>query len=225
MQSFKLAAAALLITPTICVAETNAKIGQNQKMWMPANFRSFDCALAPGPSSALTGGGVVSFDASDDSGVDLAVSSGNGGVPTVTAHAINIKGMAATSHRMAPQSCTTAPASSGTSSGAAACSVSGDVEAPTARFTVPLAALGDLAAAKSYVGTVTIVKRASSEAMVGKYLSKKGYDYYQAQGNVAAVRDPADPGLKVIATCDSTNVIAKGGKPMTATYDLAVGKK
>ncbi len=91
---------------------------------------------------------------------------------------------------------------------------------------VPLAALGDSATAKSYVGTVTIVKRASSEPLIGMYLSKKGYDYYQVQNNnrlVAGIH--ANPGLMVLATCDSSKLAAKGDKPMTATYDLAVAKK
>jgi len=46
------------------------------------------------------------------------------------------------------------------------------------------------------------------------WLSKKGYDYYQAQS------------LTLLATCDSSGgSAAKGGKPVTATYDLVMGKK
>ena len=85
--------------------------------------------------------------------------------------------------------------------------------------------LGDPVGAKSYVGTVTIVKRASIEAMTGMYLSKKGYDHYQARSASAAAKMQADPGLMVVASCDSTKLTSKGGKPMLASYDLAVGKK
>lgn len=225
MHSLKLvAAAALLITPTMGLAQDDsAKLGQKQKAWMVSNFQIFDCALVPGPAAFLTGGGTVSFDASGDSGIDLAVASGDGGIPTITAHAINTKGTGTNNGRMAPQSCPTADASSGGS--APACTVSGDVQSPTVRFTVPLAALGDSATAKSYVGTVTIVKRASSESLIGMYLSKKGYDYYQVQNNRSVAGVQANPGLMVLATCDSSKLTAKGGKPMTATYDLAVAKK
>ncbi|MDQ3080025.1 MAG: hypothetical protein M3R03_08525, partial [Pseudomonadota bacterium] len=140
-----------------------------QKAWLASAFRSFDCALVPGPAAAITGGGTVSFVSSGVGGIDLAVASGDGGIPTIVAHAINTKGTGANTGRVAPQSCPSSDASSGGS--APACTVSGDVQSPTVRFTVPLAALGDPSTAKSYVGTVTIVKRASSESLIGMYLS------------------------------------------------------
>lgn len=225
MHSLKLvAAAALLITPTVGIAQDDsAKLGQKAKAWMTSNFRSFECALVPGPAAAIIGGGTVSFVSSGVGGIDLAVASGDGGIPTITGFAINTKGTGSNSGRMAPQSCPTAHASSSSS---AACAVSGDVQSPTVRFTVPLAALGDSATAKSYLGTVTVVKRASSESLIGMYLSKKGYDYYQVQSNNrsdAGVH--ANPGLMVLATCDTSKLAVSGDKPMTATYDLAVAKK
>lgn len=225
MHSLKLViTATLLFTSTVSFAQdNNAKIGEKQKAWLPPNFRSFNCAVAPGPSSALIGAGTVSFEASEGSGVDVAVTSGDSGVPTITAHAINSKGTGATNGRMVTQSCLTANSSSDSS--AAACSVSGDVESPAVRFTLPLEALGGLAAAKSYVGTVTIVKRTSTNSMIGMYLSKKGYDHYQAQSDKAAAKGDPNPALMVIASCDSSKLTAKGGKPMAASYDLAVAKK
>lgn len=212
------AAAALLVTPSISLAQ-DAKLSQKQKAWLASNFQSFDCEVVPRPTLALIGAGAVSFEAKGDSGIDLAVTSGNGGVPTVSAHAINTKGTGAANGRTTTGPCPTTDASSGSS--VPVCSVSGDVQLPLARFTVPLAALGASAAGESYVGTVTIVKRASSEDLIGMYLSKKGYDYYQVQNRMGA----ANPGMLVIARCDSTKLTAKGSKPMTATYDLAVAKK
>lgn len=223
MHHVRLVAAAALLIPAIGLAQGDgANRGQKAKAWLVSNFRSFDCALSSGSASALTGGGTVSFDASGDGGIDLAVTSGEGGVPTITAHAINTKGTGAAG-RTATQSCRSS--NTLTDSSAPACSVSGDAQSPTVNFTVPLSALGDPAAARNYVGTVTIVKRASGETMTGKYLSKKGYDYYQAQGDMAAAKGDAGPGLLVIASCDSAKLTAKGSKPMAASYDLAVAKK
>lgn len=226
MHSLKLvAAAALLIAPTVGIAQDDsAKLGQKAKAWMTSNFRSFDCTLVPGPAAAITGGGTVAFVSSGVEGIELAVASGDGGSPTITAFAINTKGTGSSSGRMAPQSCPTSDAFSGGS--APACTVSGDVQSPTVRFTVPLAALGDPATAKNYVGTVTIVKRTSSESLIGMYLSKKGYDYYQVQNNNRSNNGvSANLGLMVLAACDSSKLIAKGGKPLTGTYDVAVAKK
>lgn len=222
MHSFKLiATAALLIAPAIGHAQADsAKIGNKQKAWMVANFTTVDCGLTPGTSPALTGGGTVSFDPGGDGGIGLAVATGEGGSPTITAHAINTKGTGATNGRVANQSCGTARGSSGGS--AATCSVSGDEQSPTVRFNVPLAALGEDAAAKNYVGTVTIVKGPAGESTVGMYLSKKGYDYYQARTDEAAAKVGGGTVLMVVASCDTSGLTAKGGKP--SGYDLAVAK-
>lgn len=213
-------AAALLVAPASGQAqEANAELGQKQKPWMVANFRTVDCASVSG--AAITGRGTASFDTGRSGGVDVIVRSGDGGVATITAHAINTKGTGATNGRMAAQTC---PTAEGPPSAAAACSVSGDEQSPSVRFLVPLTALGSSGPDKAYVGTVTIVKHASTDSLIGIYLSKKGYDYYQAQGwssGVAAANDD----LLVIATCDSAKLVGKGGKPSVATYDLAVGKK
>ena len=94
------------------------------------------------------------------------------------------------------------------------CAVSGSPNSPEVRFVVPLAAFGDAASGKSYVGTVTIVKRAADAAAIARFLSKKGYDHYQARGIE----------MTVVAACDTSGLSAKAGQPV-AHYDLAVGKK
>lgn len=223
MHSLKLIAiAALVVTPAVGHAQENsAKLGQKQKAWLVSNFRTFECGLTPGRSSVLTGAGTVSFEAGTDGGVDVAVTSGDGGVPTITAHAINTKGTGATNGRVATPACGAAAASS--DSGAATCSVSGDDQAPTVRFSVPLSALGGDAA--SYVGTVTIVKGPANESAIGMYLSKKGYDYYQARGDMTAAKAGDVPALMIVARCDSAALTAKAGNPTRASYDLAVAKK
>ncbi len=225
MRNLKFAmTAALLMVPSAGLTQGDAaKLGQKQKAWMVANFQSFACALTPGSTAAVTGTGTVSFDASADGGVDLTVVSGDGGVPTITAHAINTKGTGASNGRAAAQPCGAIKAPS--DPGAANCSLSGDDQSPAVHFSIPLAALGGPAASESYVGTVTIVKGPASEPMVGQYLSKKGYQYYQARSDLASARASADPELLVIARCDSAKLISKSGKPMTSTYDLAFAKK
>jgi len=217
-------AAALLVTPAVASAQDAAKLGQKQKMWMAANFRTgLTCSATPG-GSAVSFTGEASFDASGDGGVDVSVASSSGGLPIVTAVAINTKGTGADKNRAAVSPCPAADASS--SSSAAACSVSGDEQSPTVSATVPLSALGDATTAKLYVGTVTIVKRAAGGPLLGMWLSKKGYDYYQAQSAMSsAAASVKNPDLMVIATCDSSKVIAKGGKPTSASYDLVMGKK
>lgn len=216
-----LVVAALVATPTLASAQDAAKLGQKQKSWMVSNFRSgLTCSATPG-GSAVSFSGEASFDASGDGGVDVSVSSGGGGLPTITAHAISTKGAGANDRGMAPQSCPSGDASS--SSSAAACSVSGDVQSPVVRFTVPLSALGDgSSTAKNYVGHVTLIKQRTDSA---RWLSKKGYDYYKAQSDLSSAGTTVNPGLTVIAACDSSKLTAKDSKPLLATYDLAVAKK
>lgn len=214
-------AAAVIVTPVVASAQDAARIGQKQKSWMVSNFRSgLTCSATPG-GSAVSFSGEASFDASGDGGVDISVSPGDGGLPTITAHAIKTKGAGGVDRGMAPQSC---PSGASAGSSAAACSVSGDVQSPVVHFTVPLSAFGDAATSKNYVGTVTIVKRASGPSLIGMWLSKKGYDYYAARSDMGAAGAVAHPGMLVIASCDSSKVTAKG-KPMIATYDLATLKK
>lgn len=201
--------AALLVAPGIASAQDAAKLGQKQKMWMPANFRTgLTCSATPG-GSAVSFSGQASFDASEAGGIDVSVSSSSGVLPTITAVAINTKGTGADKNRTASQTC---PVGGAASDGTASCSVWGDPHEATVRFTVPLAALGELGKSKELTGHVTLIKR-SPDPAARAWLSKKGYDYYQAQS------------LTVLATCDSGALTAKGGKPSTATYDLAVGKK
>jgi hypothetical protein len=224
MHSLKLiAAAAFLIAPAVGHAQAeSARLGQKQKAWTVANYRTFECAQTPGQTS-LTGAGTVSFDADADGGVEFAVASGEGGAPTVTAHAINTKGTGGVNGRMATQACGAARGASDAST--PTCSLSGDEQAPSFRFNVPLAALGAEAGSKSYVGTVTIVKGALGQSMVGMYLAKRGYDYYQAQSDLGAAKVGGGTVLMVIASCDSAALTAKGGNPQRASYDLAVAKK
>jgi hypothetical protein len=223
MRNVKLAAiAALVLVPSIGLTQDDAaKLGQKQKAWQVANFQSFACTQAAG--SSLTGTGTASFDGTADGGIDVAVAPGDGGAPTVSAHAINTKGTGGVNGRSAASSCSAVKAARG--AGAATCSLSGDEQAPTVRLSVPLTALGGPDAPSSYVGTVTIVKGASSEPLVGQYLSKKGYDYYRAQSDLGATKASGEPDVLVIAHCDSAALTSKSGKPTTASYDLAVAKK
>ena len=214
------ACAALLLTHTITLAQNESlRTGVKQKSWTLANFRSFTCTLMPGSSPALIGEGIAAFDTNEDNGVEIAVSSGDGSSPMVTAHAINTKGTGGSNRRGAAPTCSSTGAPP--SDVATACSMSGDDKSPLIRFTVPLSALGEPATGRSYVGTVTIVKRSASEAPSEVARSKKGYDYYKSHSDMSAARG----GLTFIATCDSSKLTAKGGKPAAATYDLAVGKK
>jgi len=212
--------AALLIAPSIGQAQgESARLGQKQKSWTPANYRTFECALGVDGTS-LTGTATVAFDGSGDAGVELAVSSGEGGVPTVAVHAINTKGTGATNGRAAAQPCSAARPSLETN--VAMCTLSGDDQLPTARFSIPLALF---AGSASSIGTVTIVKSTSTESTVGTRLSRKGYDYYQARSDEGVALTGRDSAVEVIARCDSAALKSKAGKPTTATYDLVMAKK
>jgi hypothetical protein len=202
--------AVLVVTPTFASAQDAARLGGKQKLWMAANFRTgLTCSATPG-GSAVSFSGQASFDASGDSGVDVSISSIGGVLPTISAVAINTKGAGADKGRTAAQTC---PVGGAASDGAASCSVSGDPHEATVRFTVPLAALGELGKSKELTGHVTLIKR-SPDPAARAWQSKKGYDYYQAQS------------LTLLATCDSSGgSAAKGDKPVRATYDLVMGKK
>lgn len=154
------------------------------------------------------------------SGVDFTIaSSPGGGMPLVTAMAINEKGSGATSNaRMllpAVQKIRDAAArsASGTTASlactpgysearAASCSVSGNPDAPDLTFTIPLSALGEGGgggdARHTKTGHVTLMKRGRGGAMRA----------------TASLSD----GSSVVATCTSD------GK-MIATYDLKALKK
>ncbi|MEO6248680.1 MAG: hypothetical protein ABIO85_08905 [Sphingomicrobium sp.] len=214
-------AAALIVTPLLASGAAQAKEIPRvvkQKQWLPANFRTFDCAVGPGPS--LSASGTLSFDEGDAAGIELAVTSGLGGLPSVLAHAIKTKGAGANDRSLA-QSCTTQSADGSIASGTS-CSLSGDSGAPNVRFTLPLSALGDDATAKNYVGHVTLIKQRIAAGGAG---SKKGYDYYQAQSDMAEGGSGANPLFEAVARCDRSALASKGGKPSLATYDLAVAKK
>ena len=182
-----------------------------------------ECTLTPvGGDYALSAAGHASF--AGGGGLDIAIEGAGESAPTVAAHAINTKGTGATNHRAADRACALAKsarvANGRGGAGSAVCTVSGDPDAPDLRFTVPLSALG------ARGGHVTLMKREPGSPALAKWLSKKGYDYYQAQSDLG--RQAADPEvieMTVVASCDSSGLTAKGGKPSTATYDLAVGKK
>ena len=98
-------------------------------------------------------------------GIEIVVS-GDDDLPTVTAHAINTKGTGAQNGRAAAQSCGiepsprgTLPAISRTKPDTATCAISGGSDRTEVTFTLPLALLASDAAAKSYVGHVTLIKR------------------------------------------------------------------
>ena len=209
----------LLVTPTLALAqEQTERIGTKQKLWLAASFRTglSDCAIAPLKQGfAVSGTGVASFNDRDGDGLDFSITTAVGVAPTVTALAIKTKGTGAQRQRAVDQACPAAASpDGGASSGASpVCAVTGSPDAPEVRFWVPLAAFGDAAPGKNYVGTVTIVKRAADAAAAARFLSKKGYDYYQAQSE-----------MTVVAACDTSGLAAKAGQPV-AHYDLAVGKK
>lgn len=223
-------AVALIIAPAVAASQEEAKLGQKQKAWMVSNFRSgLECS---GVSAGGIAGGVIagralawrgqaSFDASSKGGIEVTVIRQRGGVPTVTAHAINTKGTGANNGRAAVPICPAAPSSPDV----ATCTVSGDAHAPMVTATIPVSVLAD-ASASRYVGTVTIVKRSEADVTApGPGNSKKGYDYYQAQSDLAAAAAQVNPSLRYLATCDSSALSSKGSKPSVATYDLAVAKK
>lgn len=96
--------------------------------------------------------------------LDVEVSGGPGGdLPTVSAHAINTKGTGAQNGRAASQACAAelaprTPVAARLAPEAATCTVSGGADAEW-NFTLPLASLAPAAAAKNYVGHVTLIKR------------------------------------------------------------------
>lgn len=221
----------LLVTPTLALAQEQAeRIGTKQKAWLVANFRTgpSDCAIAPVKQDfAVSGTGVASFDDSDGDGLDFAIATAGGAAPTVTALAIKTKGTGAQRQHAVDAVCEAAVAADGKASdgSSATCAVSGSPNSPEVRFVVPLAAFGDAGSVNSYVGTVTIVKRAADAAAIAHFLSKKGYDYYKAQSDRAARASAAKPiEMTVVAACDTSGLSAKAGQPV-AHYDLAVGKK
>ena len=230
MRSLKLVTAtALLFTPTLgLVQDGSARVGVKQKAWMVSNFRSFDCSLSGSPAS-LSGTGTVSFDASGDGGIEVAVSTGADGAPVVSAHAIKTKGAGANDRGM-NNTCAIRAADGADPAKGATCDLSGDASAPTVRFTVPLSAFGDGSTAKNYVGHVTLIKQRTVSPLIGMWLSKKGYDYYKAQSDMSSAQANANPLYTGIATC-GTNALADktapkgGGKPSLATYDLVMLKK
>lgn len=230
-----IAAAAILITPAIAreqIAQSEGSQRQKQKAWIPANFRvGLDaCSLSRTPDGfAVSGTGAINFD--EDASIDLVIGESNNGEPSVTAHAINTKGTGAQNHRtMEGQACTLAPSPRGTIPAGAAvaeqtatCAVSGDPDTPLLTFEIPLSAFG---AAKSIVGHVTLIKREPGTTPVTHFLSKKGYDYYQAKSEMAAPTGASsDIEMEVIASCDTSGLTAKAKQPMRASYDLALGKK
>jgi len=221
----------LLVTPTLARAQEQAeRIGTKQKAWLVANFRTSlsDCAIVPLKQGfAVSGTGVASFDDSDGDGLDFTIATAAGAAPTVTALAIKTKGTGAQRQRAVDAVCEASAAAAGKASDGSSptCAVSGSPNSPQARFVVPLAVFGDAGSAKSYVGTVTIVKRAADAAAVAQFLSKKGYDHYMAQSDRAARGSAAQPiEMTVVAACDTSGLSAKAGQPV-AHYDLAVGKK
>lgn len=219
----------LLVTPTLSLAQEQAeRIGTKQKAWLPASFRTglSDCAIAPLKQGfAVSGTGVASFDDSDGDGLDFSIATAAGAAPTVTALAIKTKGTGAQRQRAVDAVCVAAADGKASDGSSPTCAVSGSPNSPEVRFVVPLAAFGDAGSAKSYVGTVTIVKRAAGAAAVARFLSKKGYDYYQAQSGRAARASAAQPiEMTVVAACDTSGLSAKAGQPVVH-YDLAVGKK
>ena len=224
-------AVALLVTPTLALSQEQAeRIGIKQKAWLPANFRTglSDCAIVPLKTGfALAGTGAASFDDSDGDGLDFSIATVAGAVPTVTALAIKTKGTGAQRQRAMDSVCEAkaSPDGSASSASSPACAVSGSPDAPAVRFVVPLSTWSDAASAKSYVGTVTIVKRAADAAVIAHFLSRKGYQYYRAHSDMSARARMAQPiEMTVVAACDTSGLSAKAGQPV-AHYDLADSKK
>jgi hypothetical protein len=170
----------------------------------------------------LSGTGVASFDDSDGDGLDFSIMTAAGAAPAVTALAIKTKGTGAQRQRVTEHACgadRTASSGSGPT-----CAVSGSPDAPAVRFVVPLATFGDAGSAKSYVGTVTIVKRAADAAVIAHFMSRKGYAYYQARSIGASANSSQPIEMTVVAACDTSGLSTKAGQPV-AHYDLAVNKK
>ena len=219
------------LTPTLALAQEQAgRIGTKQKAWLASNFRTglSNCAIAPLKQGfAVSGTGVASFDDRDGDGLDFSIATAAGIAPTVTALAIKTKGTGAQRQRAVDAVCEAAASADGKASDGSSptCAVSGSPNSPEVRFVVPLAAFGDAASAKSYVGTVTIVKRAADAAVIAHFLSRKGYQYYRAHSDMSARARMAQPiEMTVVAACDTSGLSAKAGQPV-AHYDLAVSKK
>ena len=220
-------AVALLVTPALALSQEQAeRIGTKQKSWMAANFRTglSGCAIVPLKDGfALSGTGVSSFDDSDGDGLDFSIVTVAGAAPTVTALAIKTKGTSAQRQRAMDSVCEATTSPDGTAS-SPACAVSGSPDAPAVRFVVPLSTWSDAASAKSYVGTVTIVKRAADAAVIAHFMSRKGYVYYQSRSIGANASSSQPIEMTVVAACDTSGLSAKSGQPV-AHYDLAVSKK
>ena len=224
-------AVTLLVAPTLALSQGPAeRIGTKQKAWLTSNFRTgpSDCAIVPQKEGfALSGTGVATFDDNDGDGLDFSIAAAAGAAPVVTALAIKTKGTKAQRQRALETVCevTASPDGNASSGSGPTCAVSGSTDAPEVRFVVPLTTFGDVGSAKLHAGSVTIVKRAADAAAVTRFLSKKGYDYYQAQSGRAARASAAQPiEMTVVAACDTSGLSAKAGQPV-AHYDLAVGKK
>lgn len=210
----------LLATPALGPAQEAARPVHKQKAWLTSNFRS-GLACSGVEDGVVAFAGPASFDASGKGVVEVTVTRRAGAAPIVSAHAINTKGTGA-----AGRSPASAPACPAVKPGdAPACTLSGDAQSPTVSATIPVSVFGD-AQASRYVGTVTIVKRSEADVTApGPGNSRKGYDYYQAQSDLAAAAAQVNPSLRYLATCDSSALSSKGSKPLLATYDLAVAKK
>jgi len=227
---------ALLAVPHMALAQDQTeRLGVKLKAWLPANFRAglADCSVLPSENGfAVSGSGQVSFGDGKGTGIDFAVAVSDGSPPTVAAHAINTKGTG-TSGRTAVQSCALAslprpplPGVPGVGSSTPACMMSGDPDAPSLRFVVPLSAFGAASTAKSYVGHVSLIKRESGAAGPGLFVSKKGYDYYQSRSDMGdRGGTPGESEMRLVATCDTTGLSMKTGQPVKANYDLVAGKK
>ena len=219
------------LTPALALAQEQAgRIGTKQKAWLASNFRTglSNCTIAPVKQGfAVSGTGVASFDDRDGDGLDFSIATAAGIAPTVTALAIKTKGTGAQRQHAVDAVCEAAASVDGKASDGSSptCAVSGSPNSPEVRFVVPLAAFGDAASAKSYVGTVTIVKRAADAGVIAHFLSRKGYQYYQARSNMSARVSMAQPiEMTVVAACDTSGLSAQAGQPV-AHYDLAVNTK
>jgi hypothetical protein len=221
---------AALSAPAPAQDQARRGIGVKQKAWTVANFRTglSGCTLIRSSDGfAATGNGVASFGDRDGSGIDLAVDDATGVTPRVAAHAINTKGTG-TSGRSTGTACVAGVpeglAGRTAEAQAASCSVSGDPDMPAVRFVLPFSAFG--ASARSYVGHVTLIKRNAGEAAFPRFLSRKGYDHYRAAGERGTADvSPDEIAMTVIASCDTSGLLTKGGKPPRGSYDLAVGTK
>jgi len=198
-----IAGAVILVTPAIAreqIAQSEGVQRQKQKAWSPANFRTRldECALTRTPDGfAVSGSGVIDLD--EDARLDLAITEGSNGEPTVSAHAINTKGTGGRNGRMANgQACALAPSPRGTlPAGAvmaqqtATCAVSGDPDRPRLTFDMPLSVFGT---AKTHGGHVTLIRHSEGAAY--------------------------DVEMKVIASCDTSRLAAKVGQPVWGNYEL-----